>query len=143
VNRRLLSLILVLAALVTTGGTCTAKVENPPAVQFAPRDLAYVEQAIAQAMLKLQWLAQKERPGSILGTLNVRDRQAVIRITFTPSSYRITYVSSRNLDYSRRPGGAQEIHSNYNGWVNKLMKDIDVMLASGPVGSYVGAKIIQ
>ena len=56
-----------------------------------------------------------EKPGLIVGTLNLRTHTAVVDIPYTTTSYSILYKSSVNL---KQEGNT--IHSNYNGWVQNL-----------------------
>ena len=56
-----------------------------------------------------------EKPGLIVGTLNLRTHTAVVDIPFTASNYSILYRSSVNLNQQ-----GDQIHSNYNGWVQNL-----------------------
>jgi hypothetical protein len=61
------------------------------------------------------------RPGQIVGTLNVRSHTAVVDIPYSTKSYSITYSSSQNLKYDEAAG---TIHSNYNGWIQRLENTI-------------------
>lgn len=115
-----------LAAVLTACRGATT-LYNPPPASFTARSITDVENAILKALATRQWIGQKEGPGSILGTLNIREHQAVVRIAYTETSYRIGFVASRNLDYAQS-GGVAVIHSNYNGWVKFLSRDIDTAL---------------
>jgi hypothetical protein len=86
---------------------------NVPAGQTAT--LATVEQAIIRAGNSLGWQMKVEKPGLIVGTLNLRTHTAIVDIPFTPSSFSIIYKSSVNLEQK-----GDTIHSNYNGWVQNL-----------------------
>jgi hypothetical protein len=118
----------VLAAVTTAAmlmvGCRTAPILN---VKDAPvnvavgqsASLATVEQAIIRAGIGLGWAMKVEKPGLIIGTLNLRDHTAVVEIPYSTTSYSILYRNSVNLD---QQGDA--IHKNYNGWVQNLDQGI-------------------
>jgi hypothetical protein len=83
-----------------------------------------VRGAILQAGASLGWQMKAVRPGLIVGTLHVREHMAKIEIPYDRRSYSILYQDSSNLDYD----GAN-IHSNYNGWVQNLSKEINARLS--------------
>ncbi len=74
-----------------------------------------VRSAILQAGASLGWQMKEVRPGLIVATLYVRDHMAQVDIPYDRKTYSIVYRDSQNLDYD----GAN-IHSNYNGWVQRL-----------------------
>ena len=125
-QRHTLYLLLVASALVFQA--CRAAPIYNPRVAFSARDPNAVEQAILKGLANRQWLARQERPGVIVGTLNIRDHQAVIRIEYTATSYSIRYADSKALMYQRKPNGEEVIHRNYNGWVKNLVHDINATL---------------
>lgn len=86
---------------------------NVPAGQQAT--LATVEHAIVRAGNDLGWQMKVEKPGLIVGTLNVRSHVAVVDIPFTVTSFSILYRSSVNLNQQD-----DKIHSNYNGRIRQL-----------------------
>jgi hypothetical protein len=77
--------------------------------------MAGVEQAIYRAGNGLGWQMKTEKPGLIVGTLYLRTHTAVVDIPYTEKSYSILYKSSVNLDQQ-----GDNIHKNYNGWVQNL-----------------------
>ena len=81
--------------------------------------LATVEQAIIRAGVGLGWAMKVEKPGLIIGTLNLREHTAVVEIPYTTTSYSILYRNSVNLDQQ-----GDTIHKNYNGWVQNLDQGI-------------------
>jgi hypothetical protein len=119
---------LLLIALAVAGCGRTATLYQPPRVAFFPMDTTAVEHAIITGMVKRRWVASREGPGSILGTLHLRDHTVVVRITYTNDSYQIAYVSSENMKYSRKADGTEIIHKNYNSWIDNLTRDIDAEL---------------
>ncbi len=125
-QRHKLWLLLVVPALVLEACR-TAPIYNPH-VAFPSRDPNAVEQAILKALANRHWLASQEAPGVIVGTLNIRDHQAMIRIEYTETSYSIRYADSRALMYERKANGQEVIHRNYNGWIKNLVHDINASL---------------
>ncbi len=78
-----------------------------------------VKKAILRAGTSLGWNMKEEKPGHIIGTLNLRSHMAQVDIKYSPSSYSITYRDSQNLNYD-----GTNIHGNYNGWVQRLQQNI-------------------
>ena len=98
------------------GATATTPLENPTAKD--------VRKAIVRAGTRLGWQMEDTAENSLTGTLNLRKHVAVITIDYTASSYSITYKDSENLQYNDGT-----IHSNYNGWVQNLEKEIKTELS--------------
>jgi hypothetical protein len=82
-----------------------------------------VGRAITAAGAALSWQMKTVSPGNIVGTLNLRNHTAVVDVTYDTRSYSINYKDSVNLDYN-----GQRIHSNYNGWIQNLDRDIRAQL---------------
>lgn len=119
-SRSLKILGIAFASVLLVAGCRTAPIYNVkdapvnvPAGQQAT--LASVEQAIVRAGNGLGWQMKVEKPGLVTGTLNLRTHTAVVDIPFTATSYSILYRSSVNLNQQ-----GDQIHSNYNGWVQNL-----------------------
>jgi hypothetical protein len=117
---------LIFSTLMFSG--CTSKpiynFSNTPitASGGAPTDSQMVK-AIIRAGSSLGWTMQKDAPGHIIGTLNIREHIAIVDITYNSDSYSITYKDSTNLDYN-----GTRIHRNYNTWVNNLNNAIKVQV---------------
>lgn len=102
--------------------SCTARyapdmysVKQAPVVtKNAHPSLTQVGQAIDVAGRSLGWKMQDVRPGYTIATLDVRDHEAKVGITYSVQNYSIAYISSKNL---MRDG---YMHKNYNGWVKNL-----------------------
>ena len=73
----------------------------------------------------LGWQMKEERPGMLVGTLNLRKHVAVVSIPYTANSYSVQYRSSVNLD--EKDG---QIHKNYNGWIQNLTRGINAQLSA-------------
>lgn len=97
-------------------------IENTPVVYNLKLD--QVKSAIMQAGIERGWVMKQIKSGEIQGELFVREHRAVIDITYSPKSYSINYVNSKNLKYTNG-----KIHRNYNRWINNLDKDIQIALA--------------
>ncbi len=67
-------------------------------------------------------------PGEIIGTLNIRTHQGVIRIDYNDSAYSIRYVDSTTCVTTGTTWGNERIHGNDNGWIKNLDNDIDSQL---------------
>lgn len=83
-----------------------------------------VRGAILQAGASLGWQMNAVRPGLIIGTLRVREHMAKVEIPYDRHTYSILYRDSDNLNYD----GAN-IHSNYNGWVQNLSREINTRIS--------------
>ena len=81
--------------------------------------LAQVKNAIKQGAAVRKWIAKEKGPNEFEVTLFNRGFVVVVNITYSRSSYSITYVSSQNL---KAQNG--RIHRKYNGWVSNLNNDI-------------------
>jgi hypothetical protein len=84
-----------------------------------------VRRAILDAGARLGWQMKDVENGHMLGTLMLRSHMAQVDILYTKQNYTIKYKNSTNLDYD-----GQNIHSNYNGWVQNLDKAIRANLAA-------------
>lgn len=118
------SVLLVLALF-----GCTSQPLLRPSRGLTPaREPAAVEAAILKALRNRGGAAQKEQPGVLLATIDVRTHQVVTRITYSGIGVHVDYVSSRNMDYERKADGTEEIHRNYNGWVANVLRDTEADL---------------
>ncbi len=80
-----------------------------------------VGRAIIRAGSQRGWRMREEGPGHLVARLDVRDHVAEADIHYDADSYDIEYRSSDNLEYNAEAG---TIHSNYNGWIENLDRDI-------------------
>ena len=83
-----------------------------------------VRGAILQAGASLGWQMKDVKPGLIVGTLVIRDHMAQVDIPYNRTSYSIIYRDSQNLNYD-----GVNIHSNYNGWIQRLNGAINAQLS--------------
>lgn len=86
---------------------------------------AEVKKAIIVAGSSLGWQIRPVKDGEMVGTLMLRDHMAQVDIKYSPKSYSILYKDSTNLKYD-----GTNIHSNYNGWVQRLQQTITAQLAA-------------
>ena len=99
-------------------------VEKTPIVASKPNaDLNDVAKAIERAGVGLGWQMRAVRPGMTVGTLALRGHTAAVDIDYDTKTYSIRYKGSTNLDYD-----GNNIHSNYNGWIQNLDKAIKAQL---------------
>lgn len=85
--------------------------------------LADVRKAIINAGATRGWSFTKVDSNHLVGTLVLRRHTAIVDVTYDTKSYSIKHKDSINLDYD-----GTNIHSNYNSWIRKLRKSIDVQL---------------
>ena len=82
-----------------------------------------VRKAITLAVSKRGWRVVSEKRGLIEASINVRDHEAVVGITYSGSGYGISYKDSTNLNHR-----GNNIHRNYNKWVVLLDREIQKQL---------------
>ncbi|MDS4028980.1 MAG: hypothetical protein RKO66_02750 [Candidatus Contendobacter sp.] len=124
--RTWLALIGIVAlALVGCRSNPVYNVEGAPvSTSTSGYNLRDVRNAIQQAGVSLGWQMKDVQPGLIIGTLYVRDHMAQVEIPYNRTSYSIIYRDSQNLGYD-----GVNIHSNYNGWVQRLSGAINAQLS--------------
>jgi hypothetical protein len=83
-----------------------------------------VRTAIMRAGTTLGWEMAPAQPGLVVGTLKLREHTAIVDVNYTPKTYSITYKNSSNLMFD-----GQNIHKNYNGWIQNLDKAIRTQLS--------------
>lgn len=80
---------------------------------------------IAGSVRQRIWTLTPVKPGQITAMLNVRDKHtAVVDITYTAKTFSIKYRDSNNLLYEKDDNGVEQIHRNYNRWVQGLRQNI-------------------
>ncbi|MES9903298.1 MAG: hypothetical protein ABW168_11575 [Sedimenticola sp.] len=115
-----------LLALLLVGCPHQAAVRNTDSVPFANASDASLDQlssVIRRAGTGLGWQMKAIAPGHILGTLLLRNHVAKVDITYNKKNFSINYKDSQNLDY-KQEDGKNTIHSNYNGWIQRLEQGI-------------------
>jgi len=99
-------------------------IENAPIEISAKHSSNDVKKAIIRAGIGLGWQMKAKKGGHIVASLYLREHVAIVDITYTKKSYNIKYKSSQNLSYD-----GTNIHSNYNGWVRNLNRQIQAQLS--------------
>jgi len=118
--------VLVLLAAGCRGSVPVFNVTDAPiAASKANPSLDEVSKAIVRAGAALGWQMKETKPGHILGTLNLRKHVAVVDVNYSVKSYSIQYKDSTELNYD-----GQNIHANYNGWIQNLDKGIRAQLSN-------------
>jgi hypothetical protein len=84
-----------------------------------------VNKAIVRAGTQLGWVITPESPGKLTGRIALRTHTAVVDITHDSRTFNIKYRDSTNLEAS-----GDQIHKNYNGWIQNLEKGIRAQLAT-------------
>lgn len=80
---------------------------------------------IAGSVRQRIWTLTPVKPGQITATMNVRNKHtAVVDITYSAKSFSIKYRESNNLLYEKDENGVEQIHRNYNRWVQGLRQNI-------------------
>lgn len=125
---RSLAVVALVAVMALVTGCRTAPVYNvdnaPVSTTSGNASMDQVRDAIVQAGVSLGWQMKPVKPGLIIGTLNLRTHMAQVDINYNTQAYSIHYKASNNLKYD----GAN-IHSNYNGWVERLDQAIRARLS--------------
>jgi hypothetical protein len=85
---------------------------------------ADVKKAIMSAGAALGWQMKEDAPGHIVATLALRKHMAIVDIPYSTNSFSILYKDSTELGYN-----GSSIHSNYNGWVQNLERQITARLS--------------
>ena len=89
------------------------------------KSMTEITEAIQRAGTRLGWQMNVERPGLMIGTLNLRSHQAVVEIPYDTTGFAIAYRDSTDLDYD-----GTSIHKNYNSWVQNLEREIRVQASA-------------
>jgi len=117
---------LILVAAGCRGAVPVYNVADAPVAASKPNpSLDDVDKAIQRAGATLGWQMKQTKPGHMLGTLNLRKHVAVVDVNYSAKSYSIKYKDSTELDYD-----GQNIHPNYNGWIQNLDKAIKAQLSN-------------
>lgn len=120
--------VLIPAIILVVAGCRVApvyEVQQAPVTTPRAASVADVERAIRTAGAALGWQMLARGPGSLEGILILRDHRAVVDIKYDSKTYSIKYKDSSNLGYD-----GSTIHSNYNGWVQRLDQGIRAQLSA-------------
>ena len=121
------TLALVLALLPAIAGAAKPiknliDISVPVKVDGTPFTVMEVQTHILSGCRSNRWQADVKADGTISARSNKGESySAEVEISYSPSAYSITYVSSENLDYDQK---RQKIHNTYNRWVVELSETI-------------------
>lgn len=119
-----IGLVIILSAFLMLSGCKSAPIYN---IEQAPisenHSSEELSKAIKRAGASLGWRMKDEAPGEIIGTLILRKHMAKVKIKFNSENYSINYLDSRQLDFN-----GTNIHSNYNGWIQNLDRNIKAQI---------------
>jgi hypothetical protein len=87
-------------------------------------NLAQVEKAVKQALIKREWLVISDEPGKITASYDRREFTSRIGITYDSKQVQINYITSTGLKYEVKSNGEKLIHKNYMAWIQNLVTDI-------------------
>ena len=90
-----------------------------------PATAEQVRGAIVSAGNGLGWTMTPTTPGLVTGHLALRGHSAIIEARYTRSTYSLLYKDSSNLGHQ-----GDQIHKNYNSWIENLNRDIRAKLMS-------------
>lgn len=114
--------ILLLAACQTTRPIATTQEHAvPPGAQSLP--LNAIELAIVEAGARRGWRFQHMADGQVRATYTKWPWVAEADVLFSNRSYRIQYVSAKNMERSN-----DGVERAYNRWVGNLERDIAAKL---------------
>ncbi|MDR9435512.1 MAG: hypothetical protein RI563_01440 [Thiohalophilus sp.] len=119
----MMGLLLAITALAGCRSNPVMNVDDAAISLQKQPSIEQVEKAIIRAGSSLGWNIKKVEPGKMEGRLMIRSHVAVVDITYDTRSYSIHYKDSTNLNYD-----GTNIHSNYNGWVQNLDRNIQQQL---------------
>ena len=123
---RSLPVIALSAGLLTGCGGRSIPMRDARAVLLAaPQAPTDLRAAIARAMQSRSFAAQSETPGVIVAEYGKGRVSLRVKITYTPTEYKIAYLDSDGLNYQTGPDGAPTISSRYDRLVRDLSAAID------------------
>ena len=133
-SRRTLSLLLLPVLFLLMAFRQAPLVDPQPIAVPSKLDVAQVEKAVKQALIKREWTIVSDEPGKITAGYDRREFTTRIGITYDRKQVQINYIASTNLKYEVKNNGDKLIHKNYVAWIQNLVTDI---------GNYMTMKGIQ
>ena len=119
---------LMISSVLILGGCKLAPVHNVEnaAISATMKTLSadQISEAIVRAGSGLGWKMHPDVDAKeVIGVLTLRKHMAKVRVNYTDEFYSIKYVDSQNLKYD-----GENIHNNYNGWIQNLDRAIQTQL---------------
>ena len=118
----------MLLAVTLTG--CKSKPVKNIDAQALPSTVtsaSQVKDAIIRAGRTLGWVVKEKDAQTLEATLILRKHVANITIPYSDTSYSLLYKTSENLGYDAEE---KTIHSNYNGWISNLDRQVQLQLSA-------------
>lgn len=100
-----------------------------------------IKQGVIRAGQSLGWSIRSEAPRTLVASLSVRDKTAVVAINYNIKTYSIAYRDSTNLGYkwgaisdyggtiTNLSTGQGRINKRYNDWVKELDAAIQIEIS--------------
>lgn len=115
-----------------TAGDAMECARNAPIVNVVDRPYANPHnrdpaEVIQNALDRRRYRVTARNPGSIEAFYAARNVRADLTVTYTATTYSITYRDSQNMNYENG-----RIHPNYNRWVNNLDHDLQADFSALP-----------
>lgn len=80
---------------------------------------------IAGSVRQRIWTVTPVKSGVMTAILNVKNKHtAVVDITYSAKEFSIKHRESNNLLYEKDENGVEQIHRNYNRWIQGLKQNI-------------------
>lgn len=114
-------LLILVTVFALSGCNTTHPIYNADATASKSVSSNEMKRAIIDALIYKRWNIVSDDGNTIVADINVRQHYAEIKIDYTADSFKINYLSSKNLDYD---GEKQGIHRNYNKWIQLLERQI-------------------
>ncbi|MBX3273906.1 MAG: hypothetical protein KF729_26845 [Sandaracinaceae bacterium] len=126
---RALLITLALASATACGrGAVALRTETPVLLQAAA-DPAALRAAIVRALEARRYTTESEEPGAIVARMSQRGTMLRVRVDYSGTDYRITYLESEGLEHRVDAAGHATISRRYDGWVAQLQRSIADELA--------------
>ena len=120
--RTRLTIASMLLLVVLLAGCRTApiyNVESSPVPASANLTRKQVGNVIEREATVLGWHVERQAPGRMVATLELRRHVAVVDILYDDKQFSIHYKDSKVLNYD-----GKKIHRNYNNWIHNLQRRI-------------------
>ncbi len=114
--------ISILFVILLLNACRTAPIYNAENIPISPRASATdedISETIWVAGRRLGWQIEKIKPGEMRGVFKIKTHSATVSIPYDRTQFSILYKDSENLDYD-----GNEIHKNYNVWIQRLVGKI-------------------
>lgn len=101
---------------------------DPAAVPIITRlSLEQIANAIRTGAKEREWTYANEKPGYVELSIAPRDHLLKLALSYDSRQYRLSYLDSRNLNYSEE-NGQRLLHPSAPSWANNLISAINIQL---------------